>query len=60
MVTATLQSVFLQTHALTLSLEAGGIHMKQMAIDGGMARNAWLAQHLADVLQMKICSPHNA
>ncbi|MCC5873329.1 MAG: glycerol kinase GlpK [Gammaproteobacteria bacterium] len=57
LVTATLQSVALQTRDLVDAMAADGARPEVLRIDGGMVVNDWLCQLLADVLEMPVERP---
>ncbi len=56
-VTATLQSVCYQTRDLLSAMENDGISPELIRIDGGMIANNWVAQSLADILQIVVDRP---
>ncbi len=56
-ITATLQSVALQTCDLIGALENDGLKPSVIRVDGGMAGNAWFLQLLADLLEVRIEKP---
>lgn len=59
-VTAALMSVGLQTADLLKAMEQDGAPFpKQLRIDGGMVNNNWLAQSLADLMQLTVDRPAN-
>ena len=53
-VSAGLQSVCYQTKDLQKAMEADGVRPTSLQIDGGMSRNDWTMQFLADILGAKI------
>ncbi|TVS09087.1 MAG: glycerol kinase [Gammaproteobacteria bacterium] len=57
LVTATLQSVALQTRDLVDAMAADGARPAVLRIDGGMVVNDWLCQLLADVLDLQVERP---
>ena len=57
LVTATLQSVVLQTRDLVDAMAADGARPEVLRIDGGMVVNDWLCQMLADVLELPVERP---
>ncbi len=58
-VTATLQSVALQTCDLVSSMAEDGIQPSVIRVDGGMVANDWFLQFLADVLGIPVERPEN-
>ena len=56
-VRACLEAMAYQTHDLLTAMIADGATIERLRIDGGMARNDWLAQDLADVLDRPIDRP---
>lgn len=56
-VTATLQSVCFQTRDLLSAVQHDGAVPTILRVDGGMVENSWVAQHLADVLQLPVDRP---
>lgn len=56
-VTATLASVAYQTQALAQALTGDGCAISALHIDGGMVRNDWLCQFLADLLDVVVVRP---
>lgn len=56
-VTATLQSVCFQTQDLISAMREDGATLKTLRVDGGMVKNSWLVQHLADILQITVDRP---
>ena len=56
-VRATLESVAYQTVDLFTAMAGEGISPTTLRVDGGMVANNWLAQFLADVLDMKVQRP---
>ena len=59
LVSAALMSVCYQTKDLVRAIEADGASVKNLKVDGGMANNSYLMQHLANVLNCKIMRPKN-
>ena len=58
-VTATLQSVALQTYDLISAMADDGISPSVVRVDGGMVRNDWFLQFLADILNIPVERPVN-
>jgi glycerol kinase len=58
-VTATLQAVAYQTVDLIRAMAEDGIRPALLRVDGGMVRNDWFLQFLADVLGMTVERPRN-
>ena len=56
---AALESMAQQTHDLALAFAADGAGWTTLKIDGGMSANDWLAQDLADVLNLPVERPAN-
>jgi glycerol kinase len=56
-VRAALEAMAHQTFDLQAAFAADGAPWQQLAIDGGMAANDWMAQDLADMLALPICRP---
>jgi glycerol kinase len=54
---AALESVCLQTHDLLAAMAADGAAPSALRIDGGMVANDWLAQCLADILDLPVDRP---
>lgn len=54
---ATLESVAYQSHDLLQAMARDGAALTTVRIDGGMARNDWLLQFLADVTDLRIERP---
>ena len=55
---AALESVCLQTRDLMAAMEAdGGAAIDRLRVDGGMVRNVWLLQTLADILDVAVERP---
>ncbi|MDB5714632.1 MAG: glpK [Sphingomonadales bacterium] len=58
LVRATLESIAFQTRDLTDAMAAdGAIKPAAIRIDGGMAKNDWFAQFLADILEVPVERP---
>ena len=51
---ATLESVAYQSYDLFLSMKNDGLKPNLIKVDGGMVKNNWLSQFLADVLNMTV------
>jgi glycerol kinase len=58
-VTATLQSVALQTWDLVVAMREDGITPAVIRVDGGMVANDWFLQFLADILGIPVERPTN-
>ncbi len=58
-VTATLQAIAYQTVDLIHAMAEDGIRPALLRVDGGMVRNDWFLQFLADVLGITVERPHN-
>ena len=56
-VTATLQSVCFQTRDLLRAMMDDGAEPGVIRVDGGMAANDWVIQHLADIVQLPVDRP---
>lgn len=56
-VRATLEAMSYQTCDLMTAFRADGLSPARLRIDGGMARNDWLAQDLADMLDVPVDRP---
>ncbi len=56
-VRATLESVCYQTNDLFKAMAEDGVVPKQLRVDGGMVRNNWVTQYLADVLGIPVERP---
>jgi len=54
---ATLESVCYQTADLLAAMHNDGMRPTRLRVDGGMTRNDWLCQHLADVLGLPVERP---
>ncbi|GAB5350019.1 glycerol kinase GlpK [Alteriqipengyuania sp. 357] len=57
--TAMLESVGYQTADLMTAMASDGMAAGTMRVDGGMARNDWMCQFLADILDVTIERPAN-
>jgi glycerol kinase len=57
LVSAGLQSVCFQTRDLLCAMEADGISPQRLRIDGGMVRNGFFSQSLADILGLVVERP---
>lgn len=58
-VTAFLQSVVFQTHALLQAMDSDGAAVEYLRVDGGMVVNDSLCQFLADILDVCVERPKN-
>ena len=58
-VRATLESVSFQCRDLMECMTRDGAPLTRLRVDGGMVKNSWLIQNLADVLQLKVDKPNN-
>ena len=56
-VTAALMSVCYQTKDLIVAIQQDGTSLTQLRVDGGMARNDFVMQRLADVLDCEVLRP---
>ena len=56
-VRAALEAMAHQTHDLMAAFAADGAIWKRLKIDGGMSANDWLAQDLADMLDLQVERP---
>ena len=56
-VTATLKSVGFQTADLLSAIQKDKIPLLKMRIDGGMVRNSWFCQFLADITKLTVDRP---
>jgi glycerol kinase len=56
-VRAALEAMAHQTHDLMRAFEADGVSWQRLRIDGGMAANGWMAQDLADMLDLPVERP---
>ena len=57
-VRAALEAMAHQTHDLMTCFAADGAAWERLKIDGGMAANDWIAQDLADMLDLEVERPH--
>lgn len=55
---AALEAMAMQTQDLARAFAADGADWTTLKIDGGMSANDWMAQDLADVLQVPVERPH--
>jgi len=58
-VTATLQSIALQTRDLIVAMADDGFAPAVVRVDGGMVQNNWFLQFLADILELPVERPAN-
>jgi glycerol kinase len=56
-VRATVESVAYQTHDLFEAMKNDGLKPKIIKVDGGMVKNNWFSQFLADVVDIKVLRP---
>jgi glycerol kinase len=56
-VRAALEAMAHQTHDLMRAFAADGVEWERLRIDGGMSANDWLAQDLADMLDLPVERP---
>lgn len=56
-VRATLEAVAYSTATLLVALAAEDVALTKLNIDGGMAKNDWFAQFLADITELKVSRP---
>ncbi|MBK5265602.1 MAG: glycerol kinase, partial [Alphaproteobacteria bacterium] len=56
-VRAALEAMAYQTHDLQSAFAADGAPWSELRIDGGMSVNDWMAQDLADILQLPVIRP---
>ena len=54
---ATVESVCYQTYDLFKAMSDDGVAPKSLRVDGGMAHNSWMVQHLSNVLDIEIERP---
>ena len=54
---AALEAMALQTHDLAMAFAGDGAAWKALRIDGGMSANNWMAQDLADMLDLPVERP---
>ena len=57
LVRAALEAMAMQTQDLASAFAADGAEWTTLRIDGGMSANDWMAQDLADVLQVPVERP---
>ena len=57
-VRATLESVSFQCRDLMECMTRDGVLASKLRVDGGMVKNSWLLQNLADVLQLSVDKPN--
>jgi glycerol kinase len=58
LVRAALEAMALQTHDLAEAFARDGARWTALRIDGGMSANDWMAQDLADMLELPVERPH--
>ncbi len=56
-VRATVESVAYQTHDLFEAMKNDGLRPKIIKVDGGMVKNNWFSQFLADIIDIKVLRP---
>jgi glycerol kinase len=56
-VRATLESVCYQTHDLFSAMAQDGVTAETLKVDGGMVKNNWVTQFLADILDLDVARP---
>lgn len=56
---AALESVAFQTAELLEAMAKDGVAPQRLRVDGGMARNDWLLQFMADILGIEVVRPKN-
>ena len=56
-VRATVESVAYQTHDLFEAMKNDGLRPRIIKVDGGMVKNNWFSQFLADVVDIKVLRP---
>ena len=54
---ATVESVAYQTHDLFEAMKNDGLRPRIIKVDGGMVKNNWFSQFLADVVEVKVLRP---
>ncbi len=59
LVRAALESVAYQTYDLLEAMKKDGVNPKILRVDGGMAKNDWLMQFLANILKLQVDRPKN-
>ena len=52
-----LESVAYQSHDLFIAMHKDGLKPKIIKVDGGMIKNNWLSQFLADIISLKVLRP---
>ncbi len=57
LIRATVEAVVYQTFDLLSAMRADGAEVDSLRVDGGMVANSWMAQHLADVLDVPVERP---
>jgi len=57
LVRAALEAMATQTHDLAAAFAADGAAWQSLKIDGGMSQNDWMAQDLADILDLAVERP---
>lgn len=58
-VAATLKSVAFQSSDLLSAIRQDNIPLSRMRVDGGMVRNSWFCQFLADITELTVDRPSN-
>jgi glycerol kinase len=56
---AALESAAFQTAELLEAMSTDGVAPQSLRVDGGMSRNDWLLQFLADILRIEVVRPKN-
>jgi glycerol kinase len=56
---AALESAAFQTAELLEAMAKDGVAPQKLSVDGGMARNDWFLQFLADILGVEVVRPKN-
>lgn len=56
---AALEATVYQTAELLEAMAADGVESRRLRVDGGMARNDWMLQFMADVLGVEVVRPVN-
>lgn len=56
---AALEATVYQTAELLEAVAADGVESRRLRVDGGMARNDWMLQFMADVLGVEVVRPVN-
>lgn len=56
-VRAALEAMAYQSHDLISAMAADGVHPQRLRVDGGMVKNNWICQDLADILNIPIDRP---